>query len=372
MANKWTPETPWFDDGKKTEAHWPNYVCRNKNCKSFGKSHPNCHCGAPSFSRQSKNLEYAKGGEVHYCSTLGNHNEKCEHFADGGQIEENTKLSHEPGLSIDHVAAEHGLHHLLSKTGHSKSENKNKHSEEYMDHSKKGHKKTKHHMGSMHDKKYEAIEPKKESIGSLKSHLDSIHENPSKTLDVGGSLGQVFPDHAAELAAKTAVVADYFQSIKPLKQQNRPLDDPSPIDKIAESNYNRQLGLAEHPLSILSHVRSGTVLPSDLVTLNTIYPKLAKSMKEKAMDSFVESQSKGENLSYKHKMGLSAFLGVPLDSTMTQAFMSAIIQSQTEQMPTQQVGKNPSKATGVELKQINKVNALYETPLEARQIKDRE
>lgn len=371
MADKWTPETPWFDDGKKTQAIWPTYVCRNRNCKSFGKSHPNCHCGVPSFSKQSKNLEYAKGGEVHYCSTNGNHQETCDHFADGGQIEENTKLLQEPGLSVDHVAVEHGLHHLLTKVGHTKSENVNKPAEDYMDHSRRGHRSLRHHTSVMNDKKYEPVEHRKESVESLRSHLDDIQKNPSQTLDIGGKLGDSFPDHAAELAAKTASVVDYFQSLKPMKQQLSPLDDIAPTDKLAEAKYNRQLGIAEHPLSILSHVRDGTLLPQDIQTINTVYPKLAEQMKSKAMEALVATKTNGTDLSYRHKIGLSALLGVPLDSTMTQPFMAAIIKSQMPQVPQQPQGKNTSRATGVELKQINKVNDLYQDPIEARQIKHR-
>lgn len=46
--------------------------CKNPNCKSFGKPHPNCRCYG----------EFAEGGEVAACS--GPHKRECEYFAEGG------------------------------------------------------------------------------------------------------------------------------------------------------------------------------------------------------------------------------------------------------------------------------------------------
>src|SRR5665213_2708296 len=120
---QWTPETPWVKSDKETVAVWPKYVCRNPSCKSYGKSHPNCKCGAPpSLRSQYKALEYAKGGQVHFCSTISPHHEDFEHYAEGGQVEANQEFEQNPDLSLDHSIVAHGLLHLLTKTGHSRSE----------------------------------------------------------------------------------------------------------------------------------------------------------------------------------------------------------------------------------------------------------
>lgn len=52
--------------------------CKNPNCKSFGKSHPNCQCHAG----------MAKGGMVDsFCSNSNDHHESCIYYAKGGEVD---------------------------------------------------------------------------------------------------------------------------------------------------------------------------------------------------------------------------------------------------------------------------------------------
>ena len=65
-------------------------------------------------------------------------------------------------------------------------------------------------------------------------------------------------------------------------------------------------------------------------------------------------------------------MGAPLDSTMTVGASQAIMSSSMGQQQAQQANKPETKrASGVELKQINKVNGLYATDAQARQINKR-
>lgn len=51
--------------------------CKNPQCRSFGKVHPNCRCGSG----------HSDGGEVsHFCESGKSHNPDCEYFADGGPV----------------------------------------------------------------------------------------------------------------------------------------------------------------------------------------------------------------------------------------------------------------------------------------------
>lgn len=59
---------------KLAEGGQPQGPCLNPNCKSHGKSHPNCKC----YSAM------AKGGEVqHVCQMKGKHYQDCEYYAFG-------------------------------------------------------------------------------------------------------------------------------------------------------------------------------------------------------------------------------------------------------------------------------------------------
>lgn len=362
----WTPETPWVKSNKKTQAYWPPYVCKNRNCKSYGKSHPNCKCGAPSFSQQSKNLEYdAHGGEVgsHHCDDDRAHHADCEHFADGGVVEENNELFSKPSLAVDHAVAAHGLLHALTKTGHSKSENSNKAAEDFIDHSRRGRKLMQSHASAHFDPKHDDVVPGKDEISGLKNHIDDIRTNPNAMLDTGGNLG--LSAHSSALAAKAVTVSDYFEALKPKQPQPGPLDSKLPPSRIHSQNYDRQIGIAERPLSILGRVKNGTIQPADIQTLSTLYPDLLKSIQEKTFESLVAAKAKGAQIPYKQKMGLSMLLGQPLDSTMTQPVMQSIMQANAgAQTKTQGAPQGKSGATAETQKTIKGVDKLYLDPLQ--------
>src|ERR1700722_1592408 len=140
-------------------AVWPDYVCRNPSCKSYGHSHPGCKCGSPMGADQ-----YAQGGCV------GIHNEDCIHFASGGQIEEQTKFETDPIHAIGHAALSTGLLGLLTKTGHSKSEDPHRHFDEFHKAYKAGNKTLKGHLDNFLGGKQLGLKPDNNSREALKEH----------------------------------------------------------------------------------------------------------------------------------------------------------------------------------------------------------
>ena len=183
--------------------------CRNPNCKSHGIAHPNCKCYGPSMA-------FAKGG--HVCS--GPHKENCEYFADGGQVADNQAFENNPIEALDHVGAQNGLHHILTKLGHNgRSENQYKHLEDYRDSAKRGRKTVDNHVSKLLSPDKSNLEPNEEGITSLKEHLNDLQINPEKALDVGGNLSSTLPIHGAALGLKTASTVNYLQSIKPMASQ---------------------------------------------------------------------------------------------------------------------------------------------------------
>lgn len=328
--------------------------CLNPNCKSYGRPHPNCHChGLSEFALE----RFANGGCV------GPHSIDCEHYADGGEVEHNVQFAGNPDLAVDRAVANHGLSHLLAKTGTSRSENQHKPLQDFIDHSRSGKQKVHSHVHASFDanKKHEAPD-----TSALNTQLDALHRNPNDMLNIGGSMGQSLPGHAAAVSSKATVAASYLKSLKPTSQQPGPLDRSLPPSKGAEYAYNKQVEIAEQPLSILHSVKNGTVQPQDLITLNTIYPQLAQEMKDKAFDKIVTAQASGEQLSYRHKIGLSNFLGIPLDNTMTQSAMAAIIQSGAAVAQQRQIP--PKAPTAQTQKTIDKSNTLGATSLQSQEI----
>jgi hypothetical protein len=369
----WTPETPWLGPKKNTQAVWPRYVCRNPSCKSYGKSHPHCRCGAPgtreTMSGHQQGYAYASGGEVHYCESCQPHQEGCEFLADGGEIEAHHEIETNPGLSVAHAAVTHGLLHVLTKTGHSKSEDPNKPTEHFIDSAKRGRKAVDSHSKAILDSKHEDIQPTKEDIQALKQHIEDLRENPSKLLDVGGELNM--PSHQAALGSLVANAFNYFNALRPGQAQAGPLEDPMPVDKVKNQKYERQLGIGQAPLSVLARAKNGTISPDDIQTLKTLYPHLEQSLQNKTTEALIEGKTNGAYIPYKKKIGLSHILGQPLDPSLTLGAMQAIIHAngpaQGQEQP-QGKGKK-SGATAATLKQINKTDDIGLTNLQAIQIR---
>lgn len=343
----------------QSNEHYP--PCINPTCKSFGKSHPNCLCySGPGGSSLEEG--YAEGGRV--CS--GPHHESCEHYADGGQVQEQQRFLNNPGNSIDHVGAQHGLLHLWTKLGHNgQSPNSNKYLEDYMDASKKGHKTINTHINNLLDNKKSEIKPDLKAREQLKEHIKDLQLNPEKMLDIGGNIGNQLPGHAAILGSHAANAFNYLQKLKPQKDQNAPLDPVQPESKMADANYNRALDIANNPALVLHHVKNGTVQPLDLTTIQSIYPDLHKSMVQKSGEALIKAKTEEKNLSFRQKRGLGDFLGKPLEFTATPMAMQAIMMANRPVQSPQSQGK-PKKASGKELDQINKTENMLATPDQSR------
>lgn len=336
---------------------WP--PCINTSCRSYGRPHPNCACFGP--MSQSGNFEYAHGGCV------GSHNESCEHFATGGEIEFNEKHFNDPGYSLDHYAAHKGLLGILKELGHNgRSQNAHKYAEEYVDGSMRGQKTIDGHIKNLIGKEKLNIEPNPEHTSDLKKHLEFLNQNPDQALSIGGNLEHVFPGHGSYAGSRAANALNYLNTLKPKSFQNSPLDPISPPGKAADAQYNRQLEIAENPKLILEYVKSGTVQPLDLTTVKTLYPDLFQSIVSKSGEALIDAKNESKFIPYRQKQGLSSLMGQPLDSLQTPMAMQAIMRANAgAQQQSQNQGK-PKKASGVELKQIDKTNDLLATQSQTR------
>lgn len=128
-----------------------------------------------------------------------------------------------------------------------------------------------------------------------------------------------------------------------------------------------------NPLSVLDHVENGTLTGHHLEAMQSVYPDLHQEMRQKIQEQLGQIKVKGQTLPYAKRQSISKFIGQPLDSTMTQPNMMAIMASAGgAQTPQTGAKGKPSKASGPELNQINKVNQLYQTPSQARQAQKKE
>jgi len=198
------------------------------------------------------------------------------------------------------------------------------------------------------------------------AHMD----NPQNAMQVGGNIGHYMPAHGIAAASLAATAKNYLNSLKPKQVPASPFDSVPPVDKVQLAKYNRALDIAQQPLLILKYAKEGTLLPQDVQTIQAIYPGLHSALVNKLNSAMIEQKSAGKSIPYAQRVSLSMLMGsTPLDSTMTPQNMQAVMHSAGMQQQAQQVAQasrrsgKPSSAT---LNQINKVNSLYQTPLEAR------
>lgn len=208
--------------------------------------------------------------------------------------------------------------------------------------------------------------PSTTSIESLQKSLKAA-DNQDHMLGVGGNIGHYLPTHGAAIGAMAASSVNYLDNLKPKSVPAGPFDSEPPIDKAAQAGYERALQIAQQPLMALKHVKEGTLIPQDVQTMQAIYPGLHAAMISKINTELINQKSEGKHIPYSQRVALSLFTGSNLDSTMSPMSMQSVIQSGAQQQAQRQDAGN-KKASGTELKAIDKVNDLYATPLQRRQI----
>lgn len=163
----------------------------------------------------------------------------------------------------------------------------------------------------------EKLLPSEEKRNKLNKKLDSLRQDNSPLLDVGGTITAYLPDHGGAMGSTANNAVQYLQSIKPQMQKMSPLDAKPVISDIQKAQYERTLDIAEQPLVVLNHIKEGSLTPQDVVSLNTMYPSLYNRMKSKITNEIISAEARNEIIPYKTKMSLSMFLAHPLDSTLT-------------------------------------------------------
>lgn len=214
--------------------------------------------------------------------------------------------------------------------------------------------------------------PTEKNREDLKKSLEHI-QNQDNAINVGGNIGHYLPNHNVAAGTLAAESLKYFNSLKPSVTKASPLDIGSPVNKMKETQYNRALDIAQQPLMVLKHAKDGTLQSQDIKTLNTLYPGLHQAMVSKINESMVGHLATKNSIPYHERRMLSMFMGSPLDSAMTLGGAQSIIKSNAGQISSPENQQQPKqhKASGRELSQINKVNALYLTGSQQRQVSRR-
>lgn len=196
----------------------------------------------------------------------------------------------------------------------------------------------------------------------LDEKLKDLQTNNSPLFDVGGKTAHYLPDHGAEISSFAVNAVQYLNAQRPAAEPMAPLDGDFKVDKVQQAKFNTALDIANNPMSVFPDVKNGSITPHQIQTLKTLYPALYSRASQKMVNNMVDAKSKGSPIPYKTKLGLSMFLGQPLDSTMSPSSIQAA-QPKAQQMPQNQ---GPAQPTQGGMKKLGKISQQYQTPLQSR------
>lgn len=176
---------------------------------------------------------------------------------------------------------------------------------------------------------------------------------------VPGSIDQVYPEQSVLRSATKSRVFNYLNGIRPLKANKLPYDTDQP-DPTKEREYEKTLNLANQPLSILSHIKKGSLLPKHVKDFVGMYPELHDHLSKRITEEVTKQElAKKEKPPYHVRQAMSLFLGTSLDSTLTPQSMMAA-QATFIQQKAQNAGDAKAKA-------LNETAKNSQTPEQSRE-----
>ncbi len=186
----------------------------------------------------------------------------------------------------------------------------------------------------------------------LDKAVTAISKNPTALTNTAKHLQDSMADHASALTMTATASANYLNSLKPKPAMGGILDSKVKPSPAQETDYHRQLDIAQQPLMVLRHVQDGTLTPKDIATLQACHPGAYQQYKQRLMTELTNPEAK--QIPYKTRLSMSMFLMTPLDSTMTPAAIIGAQPLPPQQQPQGGAPGNKPKSSTSSLKNVSK------------------
>lgn len=175
-----------------------------------------------------------------------------------------------------------------------------------------------------------------------------------------------FPNQATPLGIAKGRVSNYLSQLRPQPNQAKLAFDNEPPSHDQKKAYDKVVALAANPLSILNHLKDGSLTPETMKHFTALYPEIHQDLSKRLTEKIVKAQLKGEKIPFARRQAISMFLGAPLDSALTPANVraaQATFQNQASQAaPNTPVTKNKKNTA-----KLDKFSNQFETIENARQ-----
>ena len=195
-----------------------------------------------------------------------------------------------------------------------------------------------------------------------------LEELSSFLTDSNPGLDLAAPNIAPHAYATSVNAVQYLNGKLPPGGQDNIQDGESRISRSQQVAWLDLYKTVNDPLSVFEHLENGTLTHEHVEALTAVYPGLHQEISTKLMEELGNQKFNGGRLPYHKRLAVSKFLGMPLDSTMTPASMQAIIGSASANTGPAAQASEQTKLSGPAITQISKVNQLYPTPIQSRQI----
>lgn len=196
-------------------------------------------------------------------------------------------------------------------------------------------------------------------------------DQPTEGFAKGGSIKAVpnlnapnpiathWPEQNILLSAARGRISNYLNSQRPLPNQSKLPYDSEPKDPQKEREYDKVIDMASQPLSVLKHIKDGSLLPKHMIHFTGMFPELHQELSKKITERMTKAQLNDEpKPPYKTRQALSLFLGTSLDSTLTPAGIQAaqgVFMQQSAQ-----------KAAAAKENSLSKIGMNAQTPEQSR------
>jgi len=204
--------------------------------------------------------------------------------------------------------------------------------------------------------------PNKADREKLDKIVEKSQQDPNFMMNLTkGETGHYLPQHQSYLTQNVNNQVQYLASLKPQRTPSGPLEKPYPLSSGAMDRYNRALDIANQPAVVLQHVKNGTLQSTDVQDLNALAPGVYNRMAQKLQVEMAKAKDSEYRIPYHTRMGVSLFLGSPIDPSMNpQSIMSAQPPPPPQPQPQGQPMKG-RQGKGA----INKMPNSYKTPSQA-------
>lgn len=198
---------------------------------------------------------------------------------------------------------------------------------------------------------------------TLKDAADKYQTDPNSVLQVDPHLGPMEPAHGAAKGGLMVRSLETINAARPNLAIANPLDRERTPNRVEQAHYDRTVQLVQNPLNILPRIKDGSISPADLKTHVTVYPDMHKLISQKIQEKLIEAKIAGEHIPSPTRIGMSMYLGRPLDSTMSPG---AIASNQPiPKAPTGGGGpQNKRKQGTAPLSKLPSLYALHDTEMD--------